>query len=257
MEQTLVFHDFRLVFRQIIHHQLIYPYLLVYPGNHNLLIHGLVFPADVIAVKIHVQIIQVPHKGKRLKHIQVVHIKGMLRQRNAAFLQKPCPENNGMHEYIMPLLEMMAFLPGKHPSHRQGMPVLYHLFPLLPLLLIHIIANQHIQGSASACQLPQCVQHLEVRLLLDPVVAVNHLEIKPCGTGNPGIHRSAVSAVGLMDDPDYAGKAGCIFVGYLCGVVLCRAVVHNNDFYVLSSHKQGFDTLSHIVFRIVAGDCHC
>ena len=47
--------------------------------------NGLIVSADVIGIKIHIQVIHVFYKQQGLKHIKIVHIKGVLRKLQSAF----------------------------------------------------------------------------------------------------------------------------------------------------------------------------
>ena len=77
-----------------IKHKLIHPDLLIDAGYHNGLIYRLILPTYIIAIEIHIEIVHVFHLQERLKHIDIVHIKSLLRQHEAAFPQQFRPEYN-------------------------------------------------------------------------------------------------------------------------------------------------------------------
>ncbi len=64
----------------VIHHQLIHPQLLINPGDHDLLVYGLIGTTDVVVIEIHIQIEHILYKRKGLEHVEIIYIKAMLRQ---------------------------------------------------------------------------------------------------------------------------------------------------------------------------------
>ncbi len=176
----------------------------------------------------------------------------MLRQLQAAFLQQLRPEDHGVHQDIVPLHETVAVVPAHHPALRQDMAVVHDLLALLALLLVDEIADQHIQGRGPPCHLPQGVQHLQVGLLLHPVVAVHHLEVKAGGVLDTRVDGSAMAPVLLVDSLNDGGVSALVLVRNLRGPVLHGTVVHDDDLHVLSAHQQRIHTFPHVVFRIIA-----
>ena len=61
-------------------HDLVDLDLLIDSSRHDLFVDGLIGPADKIAVEIHIQIVHVADIRQRLKDINIVHIKRMLRK---------------------------------------------------------------------------------------------------------------------------------------------------------------------------------
>ena len=72
-------------------HQLGDPNLLVNAANHHLFVDGLVLPSDVIAVEIHIQVINMLHMRQGLVHKNIVHIKGVFGKLQTALDKQPCP----------------------------------------------------------------------------------------------------------------------------------------------------------------------
>lgn len=70
----------------IIDHKLVHADLLVHSRDHDGLIHGLILAANVIAIKIHVEIIHSVNKGERLEHVKIVHVERVLRKAQPAVL---------------------------------------------------------------------------------------------------------------------------------------------------------------------------
>ena len=161
-----------------------------------------------------------------------------------------------MHQYVMSLDKMMAVCPGKHLLHRQNMAILNHLFTALAFFFIDIIADEHVQCLTASCQLPQSVQNLKICILLHPVIAVHYFKIQSLGIGDSGIHCRAMSAVLLMDSTDNGRELCLIFICDLCGTILGGSVINDQDLYILTADEQRINTFSHILFRIVAGNCY-
>ena len=77
--------DHFIIFTIKIHHDLVHLELLIDSFHHHALMNGLIVSADVIGIKIHIQVIHVFYKQQGLKHIKIVHIKGVLRKLQSAF----------------------------------------------------------------------------------------------------------------------------------------------------------------------------
>ena len=122
-----------------------------------------------------------------------------------AFPKQSGPENNRMHQYIMSLGKMMAVFPGKQFLPGKNMTVVHDLFALFPLFLVHKIADQHVQRPGPSGQFPQRIQHLQISLLLYPVIAVHHFEIQALCILHSGVDCRPVTAVLLMNGPDDCG----------------------------------------------------
>ena len=65
-----------------------------------------------------------------------------------------------------------------------------------------------------------------------------------------------MSAVLLMNSTHNRRKLCFIFVCNLCGTVFGRTVIDDQDLHILSADQQGINTFSHILFRIVTGNCY-
>ena len=136
------------------------------------------------------------------------------------------------------------------------MTVLDHLFAALAFFFIDIVADEHIQRLTAAGQFSESVQDLKICILLHPVIAVHYFKIQSLGIGNSGIHCGAMSSVLLMDSTDNGRELCLIFICDLCGTILGGSVINDQDLYILSADQQGINTFSHILFRIVTGNCY-
>ena len=76
----LIAHDLALLFHKVVCHDLVDLDLLVDSSGHDLFVDGLICPADKIALEIHILIVHVADIRQRLKDINIVHIKRMLRK---------------------------------------------------------------------------------------------------------------------------------------------------------------------------------
>ena len=237
-------------------HQLGHQDLLVDAADHDLLVHRLILPPDKVAVEIHIQVVQGLHVGQGLIHKNVVHVEGVLGQLQPALPQKLRPVDHGVHEDVLPQHKVLHIAPGDQLADRKGLLVVHHLFSPGALFLVDEVAHQKIQGRLPLHEGAQGIQDLHVGLLIDPVVAVHHLEIDSGGVSQAGVHRLPVSAVFLVDRPADARIIPLVFVRDLPGSVLGGAVVHDEDLHLLPPRQQALYTMTHIVFRIIAGNCH-
>ena len=235
-------------------HQLCYPDLLIDPADHHLLVYRLVGTADKVAVKIHVQIIHGADMGQRLVNKDIVHIEGMLRKLQAAFSQQLGPVDHRMHQDILSGHKHLHVVPGKRFVLWERQIIVHNLLMLRPLLFINEIRDQHVQRILSQNKLPQRIQHLAVRVSVDPVVAVHHLEKNPSRVFQSRVDSRAVAAVFLVDGPADSRVPAFIFICDLRRIVFRGAVVHNQDLHLIPAGKQRADTIFHIGRRIVAWD---
>ena len=121
-----------------IHHNAVYPELLVDSFYHNSLI-------DRLILKIHIKIIHFFHMDKWLKSKDIIHVKGMLRQLQSTVMKKFCPVDHRVHQKIFSLMHMYL-IPAKNLIYRKTVPVLHNSFSFRPLFLIDKIADQKIHG---------------------------------------------------------------------------------------------------------------
>ena len=237
-------------------HQLGHQQLLVDSPDHHLLVHRLVLTADVIPVKVHIQIIHVLHMGQGLVHENVIHVKCVLGQLQAALEQQGRPVDHGVHEDILPFHEKLHVAPAKYLVLGKRSVIAHHLLALCPLFLVDKVGHQHVQGLPAVHKAAQGLQHLGVGLLVDPVVAVHHLEKDAGGISQACVHRLAVAAVLLVDRLADGGVFPGILVRDLGGAVPGGTVVHDNDLHLLAAGQERLNTVFHIRLRIVAWNCN-
>ena len=196
------------------------------------------------------------HMRQGLVHKNIVHIKGVFGKLQTAPDKQPCPVNNRVHQYILPCHEKLHVIPSEYLVLWKCRVIFHHFFPSGPFLLIDKVGNQHVQGLSPVYKAPQGIKNLYICLLIDPVVAVHHLKENACGIFKSCVHRFPMPAVFLVDGTADSGIFPGIPVSNFSCPVFGGSVIHNDDFHFLPACKQGVDTVLHIAFRVVAGDCH-
>ena len=100
------------------------------------------------------------------------------------------------------------------------------------------------------------LQNFFICLLIDPVIAVYHFKIDTGRCPKTGIDCLTVTSVFLVDGLADTRITCLVLVCDLSRIVLRGAVIHDQDFYLVSARKQRLDTVSHIAFRIVTWNCY-
>ena len=136
----------------VVNHDLVNPKLLVYPGEHDLLIYRLIFSSNVIVIEVNIQIVHVLNERKRVKNIDIIYIEGVLGELKTALSEELCPVDSGMHEKIMSLGSSLNVLPGKHLLNGEHCVVAHYLVALLPHLVVYEVAYKKIQLLLAACK---------------------------------------------------------------------------------------------------------
>ena len=193
---------------------------------------------------------------KRLIHINIVHVEGVLRQLQSAFPQQLCAVNDGMHQYVMTLVKMLHITPCKNLIHREAC-LTHYLLMLCALLLIHVIGQKHIQCCVPSRQFPQLIKNFLISIRIYPVIAVHYLKIQTGCIADPGIDSLSMSTILLMDCTDDRRVFLLVLVCDCRSIILRGTIIHDQDLHVLSSRQNAFDTVPHIAFRIVTWNCKC
>ena len=129
---------------------------------------------------------------------------------------------------------MAHLVPGKHLVFRQSAGIPHRALEIGADLFIDIVAHQQVGAIALGRKPAQSVQHLGVGIVVQPVVAVHHLEIQTLGVFHTGHHRGAVAAVRLMDGPHNAGIVLLVFVRNGGGIV-GGTVIHDQDLHLVAA----------------------
>ena len=127
---------------------------------------------------------------------------------------------------------------------------------LCALLLIDKVGDEHIQGLVTHNKVSQRLQYFFVCFLIDPVIAVYHFKVDTGCCPKTGIDCLTVAAILLMDGLADARITRLVLVRDLGGIVLCEAIIHDQDLYFVSAREQRLDTVSHIAFRIITRNCY-
>ena len=143
-----------------------------------------------------------------------------------------------------------CFVPAKDFVLRQRGTIPHHSFMFYTDFFIYVITDHQIQGLRAANTAFQGFQYFYVCLLIQPVIAVHHFKIQPCGMNQSCIDSTAVSFIFLVNSADNAGICSLIL---LCNLqcIIFWAVIHHNNFYFISSHQKRIDAFSHIFLRII------
>ena len=65
-----------------------------------------------------------------------------------------------------------------------------------------------------------------------------------------------MSTIFLVDRADDRRKLRFIFICDLRGTIPGRSVINDQNLHILPSNQQGVNTFSHILFRIITGNCY-
>ena len=239
----------------LLEHQAVDPELLVDAADHGLLLDGLVLPADVVVVEIHIQVVHGLHRGQGDIGKEVVHIKGMLRELQTALAQELRAVDEGVHEQVLPFAEAAGAVPAQDPVPGEGAAVADDLLVGDAHFVIDVVADEQVHRLLHPGEIPQDREDAREGVRIHPVVAVHHLEVEPHGIADAGHHRAAVAGVLLVDGPDGGGVGLRQFIGDGGGAVF-GAVVHDEDLDLLTAGQQRLHTVAHIVLGVVAGYRH-
>ena len=239
------------------HHHFIHQQRLVDAADHHVLMHRLILPADEIVVQVHVHIVHGFDILQRHIDVQFVHVEGVPGQFQAAVQQKPGAVNHRMHQKVMPQAEIFCFRPAKDGVFRQRAGVAHHVLVPGPHFVVNIIADHHVHRRRAAGQGGQFFQHPGKGFLIQPVVRIHHLEIRPRSRPEAGHDRGTVAAVFLVDRPHDLGIALRVFIGN-GGRGVPGPVVHDEDLQLIPprvrDRKQRIHRVGHIVLGIIAGN---
>ena len=135
----------------------------------------------------------------------------MFRQLQSAVVQHLRAVNDRMHQNIMSLGQMSDIVPPEHFLFRKAL-LTHDLLVLAAFLLIHIIGEEHIRQCIQLDQCPQALEHAQIAIAIQPVIAVDHLKIDTRGVFQAGIDCRAMAAVWLMNCANDARIPFCIRV---------------------------------------------
>ena len=130
---------------------------------------------------------------------------------------------------------MSDIMPCKISILREYIAVAHNFLMMCSLLIVDKIRYQHIQLITVSKRLFHYIEQLLICSFIYPVVTVNNLKKSSCGIGKPGIHRFAMPTVFLMYSLYNSRIFLCISVGDSCRVILCRTVIDNNNFNILTA----------------------
>ena len=177
----------------------------------------------------------------------------MLGQHHAALTQHLGAVHHRVHQQVLVRAEVAHMHPAEQPVLREHIGIAHRMAGAVLHVLVHIVADHQVRGGVVLHQNRQLIQHLFQGLGVQPVVTVHHLVVQARGVADALVHALAVAAVLLMDGLDDGGVFGGVFVADGRGLVLDRAVIHQNDLCPLAGRQQRLDAVAHISRRVVAG----
>ena len=177
----------------------------------------------------------------------------MLGQHHAALAQHLGAVHDRVHQQVLIRAEVPDVHPVKQALLREHVGVAHGMAGAVLHMLVHIVADHQIRRGAAFHQRGQALQHLFQGVGVQPVVAVHYLVVQAGGVADALIDALAVAAVLLMDGLDDSGVLCGVLVADGGGIILDRAVVHQNDLGLLACGQQRFDAVTHIGCGIVAG----
>ena len=220
--------------------------LLVDLPDHHLGVDGLAGPADEIVVGRAVEVDNAVYIGQRQVGNQVVHVKGVFRQLDAALPQQIGAVEHGVHQHQLVEAESLHALPGDNLALGENI-VVAHDFVLAGIgILIDIIGDQQVDGIIGA----QEGKDGQVVRGIQPVVAVDHFEISAPGHFQSAVDCRAMTAVCFLLQADNAGKAAAVFPGNLrCPVG--GAVIDHDYFCLRPAEDNRVEAVTEIILGII------
>ena len=229
-----------------IHHDLVHFDLLINVFDHILFIDGLIFPTDIITVKINIQIVHRFYIWKWHIYKKIVHVKGMLWQYQMTVTQQLCPINNRMHQNIFSDFKIPCLFPAEQLSLRKNIMVTGRRLVLCPFFFIYKITDHHIQHTSCRTKIMQCIQNLAITCFIYPVIAVYNLKIQSGSMIQSCIQSGTMAAVLLMNGTN---NGWVFFRICICNrtCIIGRTIVYDNNFHIFSTDQQRIYTSAHII----------
>ena len=226
--------------------------LLVDAPHHDALVHALVLAPDEVTVHINVEVAHGVDERKRHVHEDIVHVEAVLGELQAGFAEQLGAIDGRMHEQVLALAEMLHVFPAELFLGREHVEVSHHRARALVHLLVDIVADDEV-GCMISVKLRAKIGHdLAHRVLIEPVVGVDDLEVQALGSSESGVHGSTMAPVFLMDGTDNARVGLLPSVSLLGGVVFCRTVVDDDDLDVVTAGQKRLDAFVHVGGGVVA-----
>lgn len=195
----------------------------------GLVFHRLAFPSNQVLIKGDWEISDRLGVGHWGVHEIVVFVADMLRERDLGGPEDFGPIHRGMQGQIASIGEFAEIAPAADVALFEEIGVMDNLITVVPALPIDIIREIEIgQRNPGTDVLKQFAQGLGV----DPIVAVDHLEVKALGDLEGIIDAFAMAAVWLVDTMDEGGIRRLIGIGDRPSLVR-RAVIDDEDFDIL------------------------
>ncbi len=230
--------------------------LLVDASDHHGFVDALVLASDEIAVQIDVHVVDALALGKRHVHEDVVNVEGVARQGEATIAQHLRAIDDRVHEDVLGQTKVTAIIPGEELVNRQHARVLHDLLRVVGRVLVHVVDEHQVNRLVKRGEL---VEHTHVSVIVEPVIAVDDLEVEAARVLEPRHDRSAMAAVLLVDGTYHARVGGFPHPRLLERVVLGRPVIDDDNLDVVGTIacQYRLNAGIHVLRRVVAGNRIC
>ena len=240
-----------------LHHHASNTPIVVDAAGEHLLVNRLVFAADVITIQVNVEVVEAVAKREGHVGVDVVYVEGVSGHLELGRAQGFGAVGQRVHKQVLAHLEMADLPPGKDLAHGEHATVVDDVARVVLDVLVDIVGDDEVDLLVHVDKATKLSQKCFERVGIRPVIGIDVLEIGAVGVLD-GLHDgNAVPAVLLVNGLDKAGIALLPFIGLCRSVVLCTAVVDDDDLNVVGvirALENREDALVHVFGRVIAGN---
>ena len=203
-------------------------------------------------VDVRIDVVEPLHERQRMQHEVAVHVTDVRGKGHAAFAQKIGPVPGCVDHDVLVDARLPEFFPSEGPVLRHEAVVADGVLRPIRHMVVDEVREHEVEGGLGR---GMGFKHVEDPIEcgnVEPVIRIDHLEIRPARAGEPVVDAAAPSGVLLIDDADGIGV--CRFVFASDGQ--CRiggAVVHDDGFAAIEGRHEGIDAGAHVGGRVIAG----
>ena len=132
---------------EVINHTIVHIELLVDTLYHGLLSNRLAVTTDIVAVEVHIQVVNGLHIWQWLEYKEVIHIEGVLWQVQSTLTKHLCAISNRVHENCESLDDTLHAIPTGDLICWEHVVVDHTTLMIGGQLLIDIVGQKHIYWS--------------------------------------------------------------------------------------------------------------
>ena len=228
-------------------------YLMRIALHHSRFLNGLIRSAYPITVEIVWEIVHFFNTGKAFADHKVVLIEHFSWQGIVPGFQKLRFKGAGMDGEHLIDLKSLCVLPLKNAVLGQNARIIYGSVAYSVGVDVIVISHREIDAARGITFFKGIEKGRKILTYL--IIAINDLEIFSACVLNALIYALTVTAVLLMNDSYDIGMLFLIFIGDPAGSIR-GSVVDDYDLNAISARKQTVDAISHIILRIIAGNCY-